>query len=118
MDFNPNTGTTPDRASWEGGLNALAAMRDAANKHRPQFLLLADDSFDRLGACVDACGGAKSPIESAYPPWRTLIRITDPAKTDVLDGAVLSRATVILAPASPAALNEPAWKSVIERIKK
>ena len=120
LNFNPKTETTPDRASWEGGLKTLAAMREAARKHNPAFLVLADDSFDSLGACVDACGAAlseHSPLEIAYPQWQKMIRLTDPAKADLVDGTDLTNSTVVLAPKSGfAAFDDAAWKSLIERL--
>ena len=118
LDFNPRSETTPDRAAWEGGLKTLAAMREAGRKHNPGFLVLTDDSFDCLGACVDACGGGlaeHSPTETAYAQWRKMIRISDPAKAGAIDDLDLTRATVVLAPGSAVAGAE--WQTVIQRLR-
>lgn len=121
LDFNPKTQTTPDRATWEGGLDTLAALRDVGRKHHPGFQVLTDDSFDALGACVDACGGGlaeHAPTEIAYPKWRKMIRLTDPAKAEAIAGMDLTHATVILAPTSGAtALANTEWKTLIQRLQ-
>lgn len=121
LDFNPGTETTPDRAAWEGGLKTLAALREAGRKQQPGFLVLSDDSFDCLGACADACGGGfmeHAPTETAYPTWRRMIRLAEPAKAEALEGLDLRHATVILAPASGlGALGEAEWKSLIQRLR-
>jgi hypothetical protein len=121
LEFNPKTQTTPDRAAWEGGLKTLAAMRGAGRRHNPSFVVLTDDSFDCLGACVDACGGGlmeHGPTETAYPKWRKLIRLSDPTKVEALDGIDLTRATVIVAPTSGfEALTHAEWKTLIQRLR-
>jgi hypothetical protein len=121
LDFNPKSETTPDRAAWEAGLHTLASMREAGRRHNPQFLVLTDDSFDCLGACVDACGGGlieHAPTETAYPKWRKMIRLQDLGKAEAIDEADLTRATVVLAPASGAgALAEADWQALIQRLR-
>ena len=121
LDFNPNTQTTPDRAAWEGGLKTLEAMRDEARRHNPGFIVLTDDSFDSLGACVDACGGGpieNSPAEAAYPNWRKLIRVAGPAAAEALGETDLTRATVVLAPASGSgALASADWQALIQSLR-
>ncbi|MBI5092417.1 MAG: hypothetical protein HZB26_08230 [Candidatus Hydrogenedentes bacterium] len=120
LDFNPKTEMAPDRAAWEGGLKTLGAMRKAGRKMNPGFVMLTDDSFDRLGAYADACGGPveHSAVETAYPEWRKLLRIADPAKVKGINEMDLARTTVILAPAAGVeALNSAEWKTLIQHVR-
>jgi hypothetical protein len=117
LDFNARSETTADRAAWEGGLKTLAAMREAGRRSNPGFVVLTDDSFDCLGGCADACGGGlieHAPTETAYPTWRKMIRVSDPAQAGAIDGIDLTRATVVLAPTAGLGAD---WHTLIQRVR-
>jgi hypothetical protein len=114
LDFNPKTETTPDRASWEGGIKTLNAMRAAGRERNPDFFVLAEDSFDALGGSVDACG-ENPALKAAYPNWRRLVRVTKSVEATALEGADMRRTLVILAPEG--SLDAPEWKAAIQRLR-
>ena len=58
------------------------------------------------------------PIDTAYPKWRKMVRLSDPAKVEAIDGTDLTCATVVLAPKSGfEAVNEPEWQTLIQRLR-
>ncbi len=48
LDFNEQSGTTPDRADWDNGLETLRAILSEAQRLNPNFRLITDSCRDHL----------------------------------------------------------------------
>ncbi|MCC6731038.1 MAG: hypothetical protein IT208_17065 [Chthonomonadales bacterium] len=81
LDFNPLSGSTPDRAAWEGGLAAARDMRSAGDGARPGFTVTFDDVRDGLvafGGASRAAAAEPSAFREAFPRWRPDVQAASP----------------------------------------
>ena len=70
LDFNPRLGRTPDRASWEGGIEAWRQIVKACRVVNPAFAISTDSIWDGVLSETMVCSqelGAQSPLRIAFP---------------------------------------------------
>ncbi|GMU24446.1 MAG: hypothetical protein AMXMBFR13_45200 [Phycisphaerae bacterium] len=94
LDFNPTTGTTPDRATWEGGLATLEAIRDACRSVRPGFAISTDALWDGVLGVTRACAaevGEGCLLRDAFPSWRPSFVLSGEESTAAVNRAICDR---------------------------
>ena len=103
MDFNPATGKTPDRASWEGEMECLAAIQQACRSTGRAFSLCTDPAWDRVlsvSLTTSAELGEPSPLRAAFPALRSTFSVTEPDDFAVVNEAVRLGGLLRIAPAN------------------
>ena len=101
LDFNPANGTTPDRASWAGGLECIAKMTAACRAVNPEFCVSIDSEWDRVLSVSRTAGedGPKqSPFRIALPAWRPANTVAEEYELGVVNEALCHGARLRLAP--------------------
>ena len=80
MDFNPTSGRTADRASWEGALQCLREVLEACQQVRPGFSISTDTAWDQLSK-ISQTPAVEAPVQSALrqaiPSCRLVHVVTD-----------------------------------------
>jgi hypothetical protein len=70
LDFNPAIGRTPDRASWEGGIEAWRAIVKVARAVNPVFAISTDSLWDGALSETMVCSQEmrdQTPLRVAFP---------------------------------------------------
>jgi len=116
LDFNPGLGRTPDRASWEGGLECLREMQAAGRAVQPHFALSTDVAWDRVLAVTqvstvearDSCA-----LRVAVPTWQSSFTVADDDAFNAINHALRYRGHLRIAPAGGQPLGGPATAGIV-----
>jgi hypothetical protein len=103
LDFNPATGKTADRATWEGGLECVREMVAAGSRLRPGFSVSAATPWDRL-MTIAPTPAIEAPAESSWrialPFCRPLHVVSDSDDFGSINRAILEGGKLRVAPAN------------------
>jgi len=120
MDFNPATGRTPDRASWEGGLECVEAILKACRAVNPEFCVSTDLAWDRVlsvaqASSLDVAEG--SPLRAAFATWRPTFTVADGYDFRAVNDAVGHGARIRVAPANQRPMGGPEMNDLASYIQ-
>ena len=110
MDFNPATGKTPDRASWEGALECIAALQTAGRTGGREFSVDVDPVWDRvlpLSMASSPEAGNPSALQTAVPWLRPTFQVAEPDDFTVVNEAGLAGGRLHIAPSSVEPMGGP-----------
>lgn len=115
LDFNPTVGRTPDRASWEGGLDCLRDILETCRVVQPDFAISTDAVWDRPLGLSQVCSAEardRCALRTAFPFWRPAFTVTDDDELGTINNALRYRARLRIAPADGQALGGAATASI------
>ena len=115
MDFNPATGKTPDRASWEGALECIAEIQSAGHSSGREFCVDVDPVWDRvlpLSMVTSSEASEPSALRAALPGLRSTFRVAEPDDIGAVNEAVRLGGRLLFAPTSPEPMGGPAMASL------
>ncbi len=100
LDFNPTTGRTADRASWEGGIECVREILRACREVRPDFAVSTDMAWDRLAAVARVCSVEAREgcaLRMACPGWQSTFTVSDEDSMNAINDAVRFRGQLRIA---------------------
>ena len=100
MDFNPGSGRSPDRATWEGGIETLRDMLEVAHAENPRFICTSDNVFDSLACWTVVSGPPTAAMREAFPAWKPIIPVHTPENLQDARDSLEAGAGLLLAPAA------------------
>jgi len=115
LDFNPGLDRTPDRASWEGGLECLREMRENCRVVRPEFALSTDIVWDRALPLSQVCSAEvrdQCALREAFPAWQPTFTVADDDAFSAVNNAVRYRARLRIVTADGQPLGGPATAGI------
>jgi hypothetical protein len=101
LDFNPTTGRTADRASWEGGIACLQEILRACRAIKPEFSVSTDTLWDRLLPVTLNCSveaGETSALRTAFPSIRPTFTVAGEDSLGAIAEALRSQGRLRIAP--------------------
>ncbi len=116
LDFNPNSGRTPDRASWEGGLECLNEIRRVCRMVQPEFAVSTDAVWDRvldltLVSSVEA--REQCALCEACPAWQPVFTVADEDAFSAVNNALRYRAQLHVVPADGQPIGSPTTAGMV-----
>ncbi len=120
LDFNPTVGRTPDRASWEGGLECLRDILQACRSVQPEFALSTDAVWDRplsLSQVGSTEGRESSALRAAFPFWQPTYTLTDDSAFNAINNSVRNRARLRVTPADGQTLGGSATAAITNYLR-
>ncbi len=120
LDFNPTVGRTPDRASWEGGLECLRDILQTGRAVRPEFALSTDALWDGPLALSEVCSAEAregSPMRAAFPCWQPTFTVADDDALSAINNALRLRARLRIAPADNQPLGGAATTAITNYLR-
>ncbi len=106
LDFNPVVGRTPDRASWEGGLEAWRAIGKSARAVNPGFAIGTDSRWDGVLSATMVCSreiGDQTPLRVAFPFWQGTFTLAEEDAILAVNKAIAQRGRIQVLPAGVSA---------------
>ena len=100
LDFNPTVGRTPDRASWEGGLDCLREILETRRAVQPEFALATDAVWDRPLGLSQVCSAEardRCALRAAFPFWQSTFTVTDDDSQKAISSSLRYRARLRIA---------------------
>ncbi|OHB79282.1 MAG: hypothetical protein A2V98_06525 [Planctomycetes bacterium RBG_16_64_12] len=116
LDFNPATGTTPDRASWAGVLECIAELTSACRDVNPEFCVSVDSAWDRVLSVSQTAGEdcpRQSPFRVALPTWRPAVTVAEGYETGVVNDALCHGARLRIAPMATGPLDSAGLEELL-----
>jgi hypothetical protein len=120
LDFNPTVGRTPDRASWEGGLECLRDILQTCRAVQPEFALSTDSVWDcplGLSQVCSAEGRDRSVLRASFPFWQATYTLTDDSAFNAINNSVRNRARLRVAPADGQPLGGSATAAITNYLR-
>ncbi len=120
LDFNPTVGTTPDRASWAGGIECIREIVRACREVRPEFAVSTDAVWDRVLAVTQvgsAEAGDSCPLRTAADRWQPAFTVSDEESIGPVTSALRYRGRIRIAPANGKPMGGPAMAPLAGYIK-
>ncbi|MBM3880277.1 MAG: hypothetical protein FJ387_11265 [Verrucomicrobia bacterium] len=120
LDFNPGLGRTPDRASWEGGLECLRGMLAACRDLRPGFALSSEMVWDRLAELISVASAEARELcalRTALPAWQSTFTLVDEDGFGSINSALRYRAKLRVAPADGQPLGGGATAGIVDYLR-
>jgi len=103
LDFNRVNGKTPDRASWEGGLECIRDLLATCRVVNPDFCVAVDSAWDRLLPLSQTVGQdspRQSAFHAAFPSWRPTITVSEGYEFSAANDVLLRGARLRIAPST------------------
>jgi hypothetical protein len=115
LDFNPTVGRTPDRASWEGGLDCLREIREACRAIQPELAISTDAVWDRPLSLSQVCSAEardRCALRTAFPFWQPTFTVADDDAYAAINSALRYRARLRVASADGQPLGGAATAAI------
>ena len=116
LDFNPGLGRTPDRASWEGGLECLREILETCRSVQPAFALSTDIVWDRALGLSRVCSAEardRCALSAAVPIWQGTFTVADDDAFGAINNALRYRGRMRVAPADNQPIGGPATAGIV-----
>lgn len=120
LDFNPTVGRTPDRASWEGGLDCLRDVLETCRAIQPHFALSTDAVWDGPLGLSQVCSAEardRCALRTAFPFWQPTFTVTDDDSQGAINNALRYRARLRIAPADGQPLGSAATAAITDYLR-
>lgn len=120
LDFNPTVGHTPDRASWEGGLDCLRDVLQTCRAVQPDFALSTDAVWDRPLGLSQVCSAEARDgcaLHAAFPFWQPTFTVADDDSQGAISSALRCRARLRVASADGQPLGGEATAAITDCLR-
>lgn len=120
LDFNPTVGRTPDRASWEGGLECLRDIRNTCRAVQSDFALSTDALWDgplTFSQVGSGEGRDVSALHTAFPFWQPTYTLTDDDSFSAINNALRKRARLGIAASDGQPLDGKATAAITNYLR-
>lgn len=126
LDFNPGLPLPPDRAPWQGILDAVGELLVSCREVNPEFSISAEGPWDRLLVYTDVFWVWHSTWEEdhvdafkrTFPQWLPTLAVSQPYDFNVVNNAVRLGYQLLVGPAHyTRSLSDPPMRRLGEYIR-
>lgn len=116
LDFNPTVGATPDRASWEGGIECVGEIVRTCRSVNPDFSVSMDALWDRMLSVTQICpteARDSHALLAAFPFVQPTFTLTDEDSLGAVNNSLFHRGRLCIAPANGQPMGGAALAGIV-----